>query len=160
MTLVIPNYETQQGIEEILIKAAAFLDDRRFLEWADLFADDAQYEMLFKSKELRDIDDYLMQFNKEEIVNRMKLLPNYVTDTAKRLHTVSNIRIEKIDGTNVNCTSRFTVYRTVEDGTTTLYAVGSNHDVLVQRAGQWLFLKRRVVLDTRKLEAHTHMPLQ
>jgi 3-phenylpropionate/cinnamic acid dioxygenase small subunit len=101
----------------------------------------------------------LMQFNKEEIVNRMKLLPNYVIDTAKRLHTVANIKIE-VDGSNANCTSRFTVYRTVEDGTTTLYAVGSNHDVLVQRARQWLFLKRRVVLDTRKLETHTHMPLQ
>jgi len=159
MTFVTPDYETKQAIEEVLIKAASFLDERRFLEWADLFADDAQYEMLFKSKELRDIDDYLMQFNKEEIVNRMKLLPNYVIDTAKRLHTVANIKIE-VDESNANCTSRFTVYRTVEDGTTTLYAVGSNHDVLVQRAGQWLFLKRRVILDTRKLETHTHMPLQ
>jgi len=159
MTISRPNYETKQVIEETLIKAAYFLDERRFLEWADLFADDAQYEMLFKSKELRDIDDYLMQFNKEELTNRMKLLPNYVTDTAKRLHAVSNIRIV-LDGSNANCTSRFVVYRTAEDGTTTLYAVGSNYDVLVQRAGQWLFLKRRVVLDTRKLETHTHMPLQ
>jgi 3-phenylpropionate/cinnamic acid dioxygenase small subunit len=159
MTFVTPDYETKQAVEEVLVKAASFLDEGRFLEWADLFADDAQYEMLFKSKELLDIDDYLMQFNKEEIVNRMKLLPNYVIDTAKRLHTVSNINIE-VDGSNAHCTSRFTVYRTVEDGTTTLYAVGSNHDVLVQRAGQWLFLKRRVVLDTRKLETHTHMPLQ
>jgi 3-phenylpropionate/cinnamic acid dioxygenase small subunit len=142
-----------------LITAAYFLDERRFLDWAELFADDAQYEMLFKSKELRDIDDYLMQFNKEELVRRMELLPNYVTDTAKRLHAIFNIRIED-DGGNANCTSRFTVYRTAEDGTTTLYAVGSNFDVLVQRSGRWLFLKRRVVLDTRKLEAHTHMPLQ
>jgi 3-phenylpropionate/cinnamic acid dioxygenase small subunit len=154
-----PSYETRQAIEEILLKAAAFLDEKRFLEWAELFADDAQYEMLFKSKELRDIDDYVMQFNKAELVSRMKLLPNYVIDTAKRLHAVSNIRIE-VDENNATCTSRFTVYRTLEDGTTSLYAVGSNDDALVQRAGQWLFLKRRVVLDTRKLEAHTHMPLQ
>src|SRR6185503_3876602 len=152
-----PSYETRQAIEEILLKAAAFLDEKRFLEWAELFADDAQYEMLFKSKELRDIDDYVMQFNKAELVSRMKLLPNYVIDTAKRLHAVSNIRIE-VDENNATCTSRFTVYRTLEDGTTSLYAVGSNDDALVQRAGQWLFLKRRVVLDTRKLEAHTHMP--
>ena len=154
-----PSYETRQAIEEILLKAAAFLDEKRFLEWAELFDDDAQYEMLFKSKELRDIDDYVMQFNKAEHVSRMKLLPNYVIDTAKRLHAVSNIRIE-VDENNATCTSRFTVYRTLEDGTTSLYAVGSNDDALVQRAGQWLFLKRRVVLDTRKLEAHTHMPLQ
>jgi 3-phenylpropionate/cinnamic acid dioxygenase small subunit len=154
-----PSYETRQAIEDILFTAAAFLDEKRFIEWADLFADDAQYEMLVKSKELRDIDDYVMQFNKEELVSRMKLLPNYVIDTAKRLHAVSNIRIE-VDENNAVCMSRFTVYRTLEDGTTSLYAVGSNQDTLVQRAGQWLFLKRRVVLDTRKLEAHTHMPLQ
>jgi len=103
-----PSYETRQAIEEILLKAAAFLDEKRFLEWAELFADDAQYEMLFKSKELRDIDDYVMQFNKAELVSRMKLLPNYVIDTAKRLHAVSNIRIE-VDENNATCTSRFTV---------------------------------------------------
>ena len=80
-----PSYEIRQAIEAIVLKAAASLDEKRFLEWAELFADDAQYEMLFKSKELRDIDDYVMQFNKEELVSRMKLLPNYVIDTAKRL---------------------------------------------------------------------------
>lgn len=154
-----PSYEIRQAIEEIVLKAAAFLDEKRFLEWAELFAHDAQYEMLFKSKELHDIDDYVMQFNKEELVSRMKLLPNYVSDTAKRLHTVSNIKIE-VDEDCAACTSRFTVYRTLEDGTTSLYVVGSSDDALVQRAGQWLFLKRRVVLDTRKLETHTHMPLQ
>jgi 3-phenylpropionate/cinnamic acid dioxygenase small subunit len=94
--------------------------------------------MLFKSKELRDIDDYVMQFNKEELVSRMKLLPNYVIDTAKRLHAVSNIKIE-VDEDRAACSSRFTVYRTLEDGTTSLYAVGSNDDAFVQRAGQCSF---------------------
>lgn len=159
MTTSRPNHETRQAIEECLIRAAYFLDEKRFLDWASLFADDAHYEMLFKSKELRDTDDYLMQFSKEELVNRMTLLPNYVIDTAKRLHAISNIVIE-VSGNSANCTSRFSVYRTTEDGTTSLYAVGSNYDTLIQRSGQWLFLKRRVVLDTRKLEAHTHMPLE
>ena len=159
MTMPGVDYETSQAVEELLFKAAGFLDDRQFLEWAKLFTDDAQYEMLYKSKELRGIDDYLLHMNKEELVSRMKLMPNYVTDTAKRLHAVTNIRVV-FDGGQVNATSRFAVYRTVEDGTTTLYAVGSNYDLIVRREGQWLFLKRRVVLDTRKLETHTHMPLQ
>ena len=74
-------------------------------------------------------------------------------------HAVSNIKIE-VDEDLRRLYVSFHRLWDLEDGTTSLYAVGSNDDALVQRAGHWLFLKRRVVLDTRKLEAHTHMPLQ
>jgi len=51
------------------------------------------------------------------------------------------------------------VYRTTEDGRTGLYVVGRTVDTLIKTGARWLFRERRIILDTRMLEVHTHMPL-
>jgi len=158
LSFLIP-FEEKQAIYELLITAATFLDEGRYLEWADLFVENAEYEMLFKSREIGGVDDYLMKLDKKELANTLRLLTHHVIDTAKRLHVVSNVNAQ-VNGNSANCLSSFSVYRTTEDGRTSLYAVGRSEDALVKQNNRWLFLKRRVVLDTRLLEVHTHMPLQ
>ena len=101
----------------------------------------------------------MIKLNKDELAKRMTLVPNYVLDTAKRIHMVSNISI-KFHGKAATVRSNFVVYRTTEAGRTSLYAVGHSEDEIVESSGSWLFQKRRVVLDTRLLEVHTHLPLQ
>ncbi len=135
------------------------LDESRVEEWTDLFTDTAQYEMLIQSKEIGGIDDYMMKLNKDDLVKRMTLVPNYVLDTAKRLHLVSNIHIN-LHGKAATVRSNFVVYRTTEAGRTSLYAVGHSEDEVVETNGSWQFQKRRVVLDTRLLEVHSHLPLE
>jgi len=154
-----PALDSKRAIESLLITAARLLDETRLHEWTELFTETAEYEMLCKSKELGGIDDYMLKLPRNELVKRLELVPNYVIDTAKRLHTVSNIDIE-LNGKSAACRSNFVVYRTTEEGKTSLYAVGHSEDQVVELDGRWLFQKRRVVLDTRLLAAHTHMPLQ
>ena len=149
----------KEAIVELLMKAAILLDEGRFLDWAGLFAENGQYEMLFNSEEIGGVEDYLMKLEKPELVKVLSLLPNHVVDTAKRLHVVSNAMID-LNRETAESRSNFTVYRTGEKGKTTLYAVGHSEDSLVKENGRWLFLKCRVVLDTRMLETHTHTPLQ
>ena len=148
----------KEAIYELLMRAATLLDEDRFLEWLELFAENSEYEMLFKNPDIGGLDDYLMKLYKHELVKPMTLLPNHVFDTAKRLHMVSNIVIRATEET-AESRCCFIVYRTVESGISTLYALGHSEDSLVKENGRWLFLKRRVVLDTRMLEAHTHVPV-
>ena len=150
--------EEKQAISDLHIGSAALLDDGRFQEWASLFSDDAKYELLFRSAEIGGIEDYLMRYDKSELLRRVTLLPHYVTDTAKRLHIVSNIRVT-LNGNSASSESRLVVYRTTEDGRTGLYAVGRTVDTLIKTGERWLFRERRIILDTRMLEVHTHMPL-
>jgi 3-phenylpropionate/cinnamic acid dioxygenase small subunit len=145
-------------IGDLLTKSCCLLDQRQFLEWAELFADDGVYELLFKSKEIGGKDDFLMKLDKPNLVKTLKLLPNHIVDTAKRLHMLSNINV-RLDFNNGHCTYNFAIYRTTEAGQSSLYAVGSNEDHLVKKNDQWLFQRHRVVLDTRMLPAHTHIPL-
>jgi 3-phenylpropionate/cinnamic acid dioxygenase small subunit len=153
-----PPSADKEAIYELLIRAATLLDEDKFLDWLELFAENAQYEMLFRNREIGGLDDYLMKLYKHELVQAMTLLPNHVVDAAKRLHIVSNVLIKASEKTAESRCS-FTVYRTAEQGKSTLYAVGHSEDSLVKENGRWLFLKRRVVLDTRMLETHTHVPL-
>ena len=146
-------------IEELLFRAAQLLDEGKIREWTGLFTATAEYEMLFESKELGGIDDYVMKLTREELVKRMDLVPNYVIDEARRLHTISNIQIH-LQGHAALVQSKFVVYRTTETGKTSLYAVGHSEDQVVRSSGSWLFQKRRVILDTRLLEVHSHLPLQ
>ena len=157
MVLAPPSAD-KEAIYELLIRAAILLDEDKFLEWLELFAENAQYEMLFKNRAIGGLDDYLMKLYKHELLKVLTLLPNHVVDAAKRLHIVSNVLIKASKKTAESRTS-FTVYRTMDQGKSSLYAVGHSEDSLVKENGRWLFLKRRVVLDTRMLETHTHVPL-
>ena len=85
--------EEKQLIVDLYLSSAALLDDGRFQEWVSLFSDDAKYELLFRSAEIGGVEDYLMRYDKNQLLRRVTLLPHYVTDTAKRLHVVSNIRV-------------------------------------------------------------------
>ena len=153
------DWVSNHSVEELLFKAAHLLDEGRVAEWIELFTETAQYEMLFQNKEIGGVDDYMIKLNKVELVKRMTLVPNYVLDTVKRLHMVSNIHIN-LHGKAAAVRSNFVVYRTTETGRTSLYAIGHSEDEVVETDGSWLFQKRRVVLDTRLLEVHTHLPLQ
>ena len=152
-------WASNHAVEELLLRAAHLLDEGRIAEWTELFSETAQYEMLFHNKDIGGVDDYMIKLNKDELVKRMTLVPNYVLDTAKRIHMVSNIQIN-LQGKAAAVRSSFVVYRTTEAGKTGLYAVGHCEDEVVETSTSWLFENRRVVLDTRLLEVHTHLPLQ
>src|SRR5262249_33181217 len=137
--------EEKQLIVDHYFSSAALLDDGRFKEWVSLFSDDAKYELLFRSAELGGSEDYLMRYDKDRLLRRATLLPHYVSDTAKRLHIVSNIRVS-VTGNSANGESSLVVYRTTEDGRSGLYAVGRTADALIKTSDRWLFRERRVLL--------------
>jgi 3-phenylpropionate/cinnamic acid dioxygenase small subunit len=150
--------EEKRIVNDLLINSSSLLDDGQFLKWAELFAEDAVYELLFKSKEIGGTDDFLMKLNKTDLVKTLKLLPHHVVDRAKRLHMLTNFKLQ-INGNTGHSTYNFAIYRTTESGKTSLYTVGSNEDHLIKKDDHWLFQRHRVVLDTRMLETHTHIPL-
>jgi 3-phenylpropionate/cinnamic acid dioxygenase small subunit len=159
MSLPSLNSSDKEAIYELLMLAGFLLDEGKFADWLDLFTENAQYEMLFRSPEIGGVDDYLMKLDRRGLAKTISLLPNHVVDVAKRLHCISNVVI-KVAGNTAQSRSNFNIYRTTDGGKTSLYAVGHSDDSLIKETSRWLFSKRRVILDTRMLEAHTHVPLQ
>jgi 3-phenylpropionate/cinnamic acid dioxygenase small subunit len=142
----------------VTVNSCSLLDDGRLLEWTELFIDDGWYELLFKNKEIGEKEDFLLKLQKADLVETIKVLPHHIVDTAKRLHMLSNIKI-RFNGDAGHSRCNFAVYRTIESGKSGLYAVGRNEDDVIKKGNRWLFQRHRVVLDTRMLETHTHIPI-
>src|ERR1700741_1200100 len=106
--------DDKQLIVDHYLAGAALLDDGRFQEWASLFSDDAKYELLFRSAELGGSEDYLLRYDKDQLLRRVTRLPHYVSDTAKRLHVLSNIRVT-VSGNSASGESSLVVYRPTDD---------------------------------------------
>ncbi|HVA34049.1 MAG TPA: nuclear transport factor 2 family protein [Candidatus Baltobacteraceae bacterium] len=79
-------------------------------------------------------------------------------DTAIRLHVLGPVLIE-LDGDRARAQTPFALFRTISDGESTLYVVGRYEDEARKTSGTRLYTRHRAVLETRVLDAFTHVPL-
>ncbi len=148
----------QLQIQALILRSARLLDAEDLAGWQSLFDSSAVYEITAYSTEMRKT----LSWWKTDMPALAKLLAEvreHVRDPARRLHVVS-ADVAGIAGDTATADSAFAIYRTLTTGESSLYAVGRYKDRLTRQAsGQWALLERVVELDTRVLEAFTHLPL-
>src|SRR5205823_13538105 len=137
-------------IEQFLYEEAALLDDRRFHEWLDLFADDAHYWMPIRSTRARGQEDLELTAehensyfdeNKSMLEQRVAKLDtgwSWAEDPPSRTrHVVSNVRLHRGDGDGeVVVLCNFIIYRSRLAIDEDLW-VGRREDVLRRVDGSW-----------------------
>ena len=155
-------------IERFLIREARLLDTRQFVEWAQLFTDDARYWIpLRKVRTIsnrpgdRDVSLELSADNEPYILNesmpelRLRIAR---VNTAKQLwcenppsrnrHLITNIEASHSEATGeFNVTSNFVVFQARFDEQGTQY-FGERHDVLRRVADSLKIAYRKVILDS------------
>lgn len=147
----------REAIRELIGATAAALDAEDLVRWIELFAPEAQYEISAYSREIRANMSW-WKTARPDLDRMLEDIPQHVRDTARRLHIVSPISIA-LAGDRATARSQFVVLRTQDDGETRLYVAGRYEDALVKSRGEWRYERHRVILDTRMLEAFTHLPL-
>jgi 3-phenylpropionate/cinnamic acid dioxygenase small subunit len=65
----------------------------------------------------------------------------------------------KLESDEGRVTSHFSLFRTMPDGQSSLYMVGRYEDQIVNRSGAWRYASHKVIVDTRMLDAFTHIPV-
>lgn len=145
-------------IPQFIQRAAAALDAEQLPQWLEQFDDpDGVYEISAFSTELR----RQLAWWRQELPSLRKTLsevPRHVRDPARRLR-VLGIPLLSVEGDLAHAQTSVAIYRTLPTGETSLFAVGRYHDDLVRTAGGWRFRVHRLHLDTRVLDAFTHLPL-
>ncbi len=149
-------------IEQFLFDEAALLDERRWEEWLDLFADDVRYWAPTRANRLGRESD--LEFagpneaawfdeTKEHLGQRVRRLRTgmaWAEDPPSRTrHLVANIRARVTDNADeVEVDSAFFVYRTRLEREMDMF-VGRRTDLLraADTPGGWLIARRTVVLD-------------
>lgn len=147
----------KQAIGDLVQATGALLDREDFSGWLALFAESSEYELTAYSTEIRQSMSW-WKSDRAALAKMLPEIPRHVRDQGQRMHLVTP-RLLKISGDSAMAVSSFAVFRTSPDGETRLYAVGQYEDTLVKAAGQWLYAKHKVVLQSRQLDTPTHVPI-
>jgi 3-phenylpropionate/cinnamic acid dioxygenase small subunit len=159
--------ELRREIEEFLYFEAELLDDRKLREWFDLLADDIRYWMpirhnLFERPE--DIRDELSKpgegfyFDDDRKSLKIRVERAYAKNAwaemppSRTRHLITNIRIKKDDGREIEVHSNFLVYRTRMENDQDMF-VGERQDILRRVDGGFKIAKRTIILDQAVLTA-------
>jgi 3-phenylpropionate/cinnamic acid dioxygenase small subunit len=159
--------ELRREIEEFLYFEAELLDDRKLREWFELLADDIRYWMpirhnLFERPD--DIRDELSKpgegfyFDDDRKSLKIRVERAYARNAwaemppSRTRHLITNIRIKKDDGREIEVHSNFLVYRTRMENDQDMF-VGERQDVLRRVDGGFKIAKRTIILDQAVLTA-------
>jgi biphenyl 2,3-dioxygenase beta subunit len=159
--------ELRRQVEDFLYFEAELLDDRKMREWLDLFTDDARYWMPIRHNTLERPEDvmeelskpgegYYFDDNKKTLGVRVERV--YAKNAwaemppSRTRHFISNVRIKKDDGKELEVHSNFLVYRTRMETDQDMF-VGMRKDLLRRVDGAFKIARRTIILDQAVLTA-------
>lgn len=146
-----------EAIRALIQRTAMLLDEEKFEDWVGLFDVQGTYEISAYSTEIRRWMTWQLS-DRDTLARMLKEVDEHVRDPARRRHVVG-IPLIRVDGERAEATSHFSLFRTLPDGQSSLYMVGSYQDQLVKRSGAWLYAAHKVIADTRMLDSFTHTPV-
>ena len=154
-------------IEDFYYLEAELLDNRKLREWLDLLADDIRYWMPIRHNTLArpaSIGEELSKpgeayyFDDDKKSLRIRVERAYARNAWAELppsrtrHVISNVRIKKDDGNEIEVHSNFIVYRTRMETDQDMF-VGERQDVLCRVGDDFKIAKRTIILDQAVLAA-------
>jgi len=154
---VLAAWRDQQAVRDLVARTAARLDREDFSGWLELFDAGAEYALCAYSPEIRRTMSW-WKSGRATLEKQLREIPQHERDAASRLHVLGPVLVE-LDGDRARAETSFALFRTMPDGETKLYVVGRYEDEVVKKSGAWLYTRHRAILETRVLEAFTHVPL-
>ena len=154
-------------IEDFYYLEAELLDDRKLREWFDLLADDIRYWMPIRHNTLErpeNIGEELSKpgegfyFDDDKKSLKVRVERAYARNAwaemppSRTRHLITNIRIKKDNGNEIEVHSNFIVYRTRLETDQDMF-VGERQDVLRRIDGGFKIAKRTIILDQAVLMA-------
>lgn len=161
MTGPLVDLATRIALEDFYILEAELLDERRWEEWLDLFADDAEYYApirVTRKSPASDIVDDLGHFDdtKGSLTLRVKRLRTDVAwaedppSLTRRL--ITNVRVKSVEESgDLEARTNMLLFRSRGDMGAYDLIVGQRQDVLRPDGDSWLIAGRRILLDQASL---------
>jgi len=157
----------RQSIEDFLYLEAELLDERRLREWLELFTDDARYWAPIRHNPLERPENLAEElsppgesyyFNDTKQTLKIRVERVYSKQAwaemppSRTRRFISNVRVKKDDGRELEVHSNFMVYRTRMEKDEDFF-VGTRKDILRRENGAMKIARRTIVLDQAVLGA-------
>ena len=154
-------------VEEFLYYEAELLDDRKLREWFDLLTDDIRYWMPIRhnpSERPQDIAEDLSKpgegfyFDDDKQSLKIRVERAYAKNAwaemppSRTRHLITNVRIKKDSGVELEVHSNFLAYRTRMESDQDMF-VGERRDILRRVGDSFKIAKRMIILDQAVLAA-------
>lgn len=145
----------EREIIALMLRAARLVDEKKYLEWLDLFAEDGQYGAVTHENLSTGGLHLFKDRSKEAIHERVSFLMGlWQVPRGKTVHLVTNMELEiAADGRAATARSNFLITRTADLEHTKLHASGHYRDKFVRRDGVWYFAERVAIVDSNLLPA-------
>ena len=149
----------QYEVERFYYDEAALLDAHRYDEWLALFSDDAHYFMpIRRTRMQRELDKEFTQPGEMAFFDDTKTLlagrvaklnsgRSWAEDPPSRTrHLITNVRVVRDHGRELEVESNFHVYRTRLNSEETSW-IGSRRDLLRRAEGSFQIADRKIFLE-------------
>ena len=151
------DLETRVALEDFYIHEAELLDDRRWEDWLDLFADDIEYTApirVMRKMPASDTVDELGHFDdtKASLTLRAKRLRTDVAwcedPPSLTRRFITNVRVAEVyDSGEMLAKTNMLLYRSRSDMGAYDLIVGERQDLLRPGGEDWLIARRRILID-------------
>jgi 3-phenylpropionate/cinnamic acid dioxygenase small subunit len=159
--------ELRHQIEDFYYLEAELLDERKLREWFSLLTDDIRYWMPIRHNALERPASVAEELSKagegyyfDDDIKSLKIRVERAyskiawaeVPPSRTRHLITNVRIKKDDGAEIEVLSNFLVYRTRMETDKDMF-VGTRQDVLRRADASFKIARRTIILDQAVLDA-------
>ncbi|MEO1889059.1 MAG: aromatic-ring-hydroxylating dioxygenase subunit beta [Cycloclasticus sp.] len=153
--------ELKSEVEDLLNAYAQCIDDDELEKWPDFFTESCLYRIIPRENHEVGLPTAVMWCDSrgmlEDRVTALRHANVYQVQWYR--HLLSNPRILSVDGDTINVQSNYAVFKTCNDGASTVFNVGRYVDVIVRDNGVLKFKERSAIFDTHKITTLMVIPI-
>lgn len=149
------------AVEDLYAEYAHTIDDDRLEEWPGLFAENGVYRVTTRENYDNGLPLAMVYCDgRGMMADRISALRTAnIYEPHVYCHALSAVRVIGRSGDTIRARSNFSVMRTMQEGETSLFAVGRTFDTLVEEGGRLRFKERLAVLDSRRVDTLLVIPV-
>jgi len=159
--------ELRHQIEDFYYLEAELLDERKLREWFSLLTEDIRYWMPIRHNALERPASVAEELSKpgegyyfDDDIKSLKIRVERAyskiawaeVPPSRTRHLITNVRVKKDDGYEIEVVSNFLVYRTRMETDKDMF-VGTRQDVLRRADASFKIARRTIILDQAVLDA-------
>jgi anthranilate 1,2-dioxygenase small subunit len=147
------SLELKGEVEDLLNAYTQCIDDDDLENWPDFFTEKCLYRVIPRENHEMDLPTAVMWCDSKGMLqDRITALRHAnIYQVQWYRHITSNPRILSVDGDTIKVQSNYAVFKTCNDGESTVYNVGRYVDVIVREDGVLKFKERSAIYDTHRI---------
>jgi|TARA_R110002074_G_scaffold373069_2_gene548800 anthranilate 1,2-dioxygenase small subunit len=153
--------ELKSEVEDLLNAYVQCIDDDDLENWPNFFTEQCLYRIIPRENHEVGLPVAVIWCDSKGMLNdRVTALRHAnVYQVQWYRHIISNPRILSFDGDEIHVQSNYAVFKTCNDGESTVYNVGRYVDVIVRDNGVLKFKERSAIYDTHKITTLMVIPI-